>query len=352
MALRFHRKLIAPAFAVMGLTLACFGQLIQPAPAPAPQDQYSGTITGTVVDVSGALVAGARVTLTTQDRSSGQRHEVLSGNDGQFFFTNIPPGPFQLAITSTGFATQESSGVLHPGESCAIPQITLAVAGAVTDVQVTLTPSEVAEVAEAEIKDEEKQRVLGFIPNFYVTYDPHAVRLNSRQKFELAWKSTVDPINLVIVAGIAGVQQSQNTFSGYGQGGQGYAKRFGAAYADLAAGTFIGGAILPSVLKQDPRYFYKGTGSTRSRVLYALANAVICKGDNGRWQPNYSNVLGDLASGAISNLYYPAQNRNGAGLTIENGMVGIGATAAANVFEEFLMRKLTRNAPHYDSPQH
>jgi hypothetical protein len=199
-------------------------------------------------------------------------------------------------------------------------------------------------VAEAQVKDEEKQRVLGFIPNFYVTYDPHPVALTSKQKFELAWRTTIDPVTFAIVGGIAGVQQAQNAFSGYGQGTEGYAKRFGSTYANLVAGTFIGSAILPSLLKQDPRYFYKGTGSTRSRSLYAIANAVVCKGDNGRWQVNYSNILGSLAAGAISNLYYPAQNRNGAALTFENAAIGIGATAAANLVEEFLMRKLTSNA--------
>ena len=98
------------------------------------------------------------------------------------------------------------------------------------------------------------------------------------------------------------------------------AKRYGAGYADIVTGTFIGSAILPSLLKQDPRYFYKGTGSTRSRILYAIANSVICKGDNGRWQANYSSILGSLAAGGISNLYYPAQDRNGAGLTFENAL--------------------------------
>jgi hypothetical protein len=87
------------------------------------------------------------------------------------------------------------------------------------------------------------------------------------------------------------VEQARNGFSGYGQGSQGYAKRYGASYADSFIGTMIGGAILPVVLKQDPRYYYKGTGSTRSRILYAVANAVICKGDNGRWQPDYSGIL-------------------------------------------------------------
>jgi hypothetical protein len=102
---------------------------------------------------------------------------------------------------------------------------------------------------------------------------------------------------------------------------------------------------LPSLLKQDPRYFYKGTGSLSARFLYAVGNSVICKGDNGRWQPNYSNMLGSLAAGGISNLYYPSDDRNGAGLTFENAAIGIAANAVTNLLQEFLIRKLTPKAP-------
>jgi hypothetical protein len=282
------------------------------------------------------------VTLTEEAHSN---QEVVSGDNGQFSFANVASGAFQLTIASPGFATQTSSGVLTSGETRIVPQIALAVAANVTDVQVALSRTE---VAQEQVKDEEKQRVFGVFPNFYVTYDPHPVALTWKQKFELAWKTTIDPVTFAIVGGIAGVQQAQNTFDGYGQGASGYGKRFGAAYADLVSGTFIGSAILPSLLKQDPRYYYKGSGSKRSRILYAIANSVICKGDNGHWQPNYSNVLGNLAAGGISNLYYPAQNRNGAALTFENAAIGIGATAAANLVEEFLMRKLTTNIPKHD----
>jgi hypothetical protein len=151
-----------------------------------------------------------------------------------------------------------------------------------------------------------------------------------------------------VTGAVAGVEQATGTLSGYGQGAQGYAKRYGAAYADLVTGTFIGGAIFPSLLKQDPRYFYKGTGSVRSRVLYAISMSVICKGDNGRWQPNYSGILGSLASGGISNLYYPATDRSDAALTFENMVIGIGETAAVNLLQEFVMRKITPNVPNYN----
>jgi hypothetical protein len=200
------------------------------------------------------------------------------------------------------------------------------------------------EVAEEEIREEEKQRVLGFVPNFYVTYVPDAVPLTSKQKFRLALRSTIDPVTLGLTGAVAGIQQADHVFSGYGQGAQGYGKRYGADYADTITSTFIGSAILPSLLKQDPRYFYKGTGSTRSRIWYAVEMAVVCKGDNGRWQANYSSILGSLAAGGISNLYYPAQNRDGAALTFENTAIGIGTTAAANLLQEFVIRKLTPNA--------
>jgi len=311
-----------------------------PAGEQSPDPRSAGTISGTVVDQKGTAVAGARVKLTREGSSPSQ--ELLTGDDGQFSFANVVPGSFQLTLTASGFATQTSSGTLHSGEVYTVPQITLAVATAVTEVRVELSP---IELAQEQLKDQEKQRVLGFIPNFYVSYIPNAAPLSPKQKFELAWKTSVDPITFAVTGAVAGIQQAENDFSGYGQGAQGYAKRYGASYADLVTNTFIGGAILPSLLKQDPRYFYKGSGSIRSRTLYAIANAVICKGDNGHWQANYSAILGSFAAGGISNLYYPANDR-GAGLTFENALIGIGASAAANILQEFVLRKLTPNLPN------
>jgi len=308
-----------------------------------PDQRLSGSISGTIVDPTGAPVAAARVRLSREDQSPDQ--DVLSGDDGQFSFASVAPGPFQLTITSAGFTTQSSSGNLPSGETYAVPQIALALATAATEVRVV--PSR-TEVAEDQIKVQEKQRVLGVVPNFYVTYDHHAVPLTSKQKFELAWKTTVDPVTFGVTGVVAGIQQAQNEFSGYGQGAQGYAKRYGASYADAVTGTLIGSAILPSLLKQDPRYFYKGTGSKRSRILYAIANSVICKGDNGHWQANYSSILGSLAAGGISNLYYPAKDREGAELTFENTLIGIGETAAVNLLQEFVIRKLTPNVPAHE----
>lgn len=341
----------SPAPTLASSTLAQQAQPSNPPPCgvdqPAQQtnQQVTGAIRGMVIDTNGAGVAGANVKLTRQDQSVSQ--EVMAGDDGQFSFESVAPGPFQLAIAAPGFAAQSVAGKLGSGESCVMPRITLPVATNVTEVRVELTP---IEIAQEQIEEQEKQRLFGVIPNFYVSYVHNAVSLTPRQKFQLAWKSTVDPVSFGVTGVIAGVQQATNQFDGYGQGAQGYGKRYGAAYADLVTGTFIGGAILPSLLKQDPRYFYKGKGSVRSRALYAMANAVICKGDNGHWQPAYSGIVGSLAAGGISNLYYPASDRNDAALTFENMLIGIGETAAVNLLQEFVMKKFTPNVPNYDSP--
>lgn len=302
-----------------------------------------GSIAGIVVDQTGAAVAGARVKLTREDQTPVG--EAVSDEDGRFVFANVAPGPFQIAITAEGFSPQSSSALLQAGERHVLPQIALKLATAVTEVRVV--PPRV-EVAEDQIKEQEKQRVLGVVPNFYVSYVHDPAPLSPKQKFELAWKTSVDPISFGLNGVVAGVQQAQNDFSGYGQGTQGYAKRYAASYGDLLSSTFIGGAILPSLLKQDPRYFYKGTGSKRSRILYAIANSVICKGDNGHWEPNYSSIAGSLAAGGISNLYYPPSSRDGLELTFENALIGVGESAAVNLLQEFVIRKISRNVPNHE----
>lgn len=351
MLLRFRSGLLTSCFLGFVWVFASLAQTPQPVTNPDKQLSSSGAkeadpplpgcIDGKVVDQSGAVVAGARVDVSSDGRSLNQ--QAMTGNDGQFFIANIAPGAFELTVTSAGFAPQKYSGTLHSEEIEAVPPIVLGVASNITEVEVGLTTTE---VAAEQIKVEEKQRVIGIIPNFYVSYVPKAAPLTSRQKFQLAARTVVDPFTFMVVAGTAGIEQAQNHFIGYGQGVQGYAKRFGANYADTVDGTFIGGAILPSLLKQDPRYFYKGTGPVYARFFYAVSMSVICKGDNGRWQPNYSNVLGSLAAGGISNLYYPSQDRNSAALTFDNAAIGIGGNAISNLLQEFIIPKLTPHRPH------
>ena len=190
------------------------------------------------------------------------------------------------------------------------------------------------EKAAQQVKQQEKQRIVGVVPNFNVSYDQNAAPLSRKQKLHLAFRTASDPAAFGIAAFDAGLSQAQNDFPGYHQGWKGYAKRFGAAYADNFDGTILGNAILPILLKQDPRYFRRGTGSFKSRLFYSVSTTVWSKSDNGKWGPNYSNVFGNLAAGGISNLYYPSSDR-GVGLSFERGFTVTAYGAFGGVFNEF-----------------
>jgi hypothetical protein len=311
-----------------------------------PANPPVGSISGAVVDTNGDEVPGALVALENTD-SRVQRTSTTDGS-GSFKFDAVEPGKFTLTITSVGFTAWGSTPLaLDPGESYQLPPVALHIAPAITEVEVNFTKHD---IAEEQITYAEKQRVLGVFPNFYASYVRDAAPLSAGQKYRLAWRTMIDPVSIAIPAVIAGVEQGQNTLSGYGQGVQGYAKRFGASYTDSFTSTMLGDAVLPSILHQDPRYFYKGTGSIRSRALYAIATAVICKGDNGHWQPNYSNLMGNLASAGISNLYYPSTNRNSAQLTIDNWLIGTASGAVGALFQEFLVKKLSRGVQPQAGP--
>jgi hypothetical protein len=173
--------------------------------------------------------------------------------------------------------------------------------------------------AERELKVQEKQRLLGVMPQFQVVMGGQAVPLTGGEKWRLALHSAIDPfyIGWAFVIG-GGYGELVGNDNGYGWDTQGYLKRVGANYADNVNGALIGNALLPQLLHQDPRYFRKGTGSIKSRFLYAALSTVVCRGDNGKKQANVSNVLGNYISGAISNAYYPA-NERGVELTVQNG---------------------------------
>jgi len=294
-----------------------------------------GSVIGTVLDQSGAVSVGTLIRLTPEHKSAYR--EVISGDNGQFSFSNVPPGHFQLSVSSTGFGNEVYSGDLAPGQTFLAPPIVLSVAMVVTQVKATVDQ---VEVATEEIKEQEHQRVLGFIPNFYVSYRPDAAPLTTKLKYQLAWKSSIDLVTIGGAAFLAGLQQAGDEYSQFGQGAQGYAKRFGAVYGDVFASTFLSGAVFPSLLKQDPRYFYRGTGSTKKRLLYAISNSVWCKGDDGRWQVNYSNIAGVATGAALVSTYYPSRNQ---GLQIlQNSLVRMGESSLAGVMQEFVLRRLTK----------
>ncbi len=267
--------------------------------------------------------------------------ETISDDAGHFRFTRVPPGPFTVMITLRGFDTATASGELQPGQAFDLSPFALALSTVNVTVSAVVSTEE---LGVEQVEAEEQQRFFAVFPNFFVSYNWTAPPLTTRQKFALATKNASDPGNLLLVGTVAGVQQATNTFPGYSQGAKGYGRRYGADLGNLVAGTYMGGAILPTLFHQDPRYFWKGTGTVRSRFFYAVSTAVICRGDNGRRQPAFAGVLGDLSAGAISNLYYDPSDRKGAALTFQNGLLAIAGDAMNNVFQEFFLRKVTKEA--------
>jgi Carboxypeptidase regulatory-like domain len=320
------------------------------APQPAqvtsqPEEKGSlqtgtGNISGTVLDTNGDVLQGAKVTLAGQ--SASDVRNVESGSDGQFAFAGLPPDVYRITVTAPGMNRFTSNQILlHAGEVRLVPAVKLSVSGG--SISVTVTANKV-ELAQEQVQIAVKQRVAGVIPNFYSTYDWNAPPMGAKQKFHLSLRSIIDPVSFLTVAAIAGAEQYQNDFPDYGGGIEGYGKRYGAALANHVSATLLGRAVYPSIFHQDPRYFYKGKGSFRSRALYAMSAAVMARNDDGRWRPNYSNVLGNFSAGAISNLYYPESDR-GASLVFLNGLADTGADAAANLIREFLLKGITTHVP-------
>lgn len=306
----------------------------------AVQPEATGSVSANVQDVNGGTLGNAAIRLV-QLGTAGQRMAVPDAS-GHFTFSHIPAGRYSLTVTSPGLETYVSPQFsIEAGEQRELPQITLSIASSSSSVEVTMTQKE---IATEQIRSEEKQRVFGVLPNFYSSYIWDAAPMTSRQKFGLAAKATVDPTEFLGAGIAAGAQYYFQVFPGYGYGASGYAKRYAAAYGDGAITRMLGSAALPSILHQDPRYFYKGTGSKKSRALYAMSRAVVTRGDNGKSEPNYSHIAGALMGGAIAMAYHPAADR-GAGLIFMNVGIDTAGNAVQGLIREFVLRDLTPHVP-------
>jgi hypothetical protein len=302
-------------------------------------DTLPARIGGTVTDVNGGIVPNATIVL--EGRNSEDRQTTVASDNGAFDFDNLKPGiQYHITIAVKDFESWRSSPiVLSPGQYFFLVGIRLKIRDSETSVTVYASQEQ---IATQQVIVEEKQRIFGFIPNFYVTYDPHPVPLTTKLKFRLAYKATTDPVTFFGIAFMAAIYQAGDV-PDYQQGWKGYGQRVGAGVADTATDVFFGGAILPWLLHQDPRYFYQGTGTKKSRALHAISSPYVCKGDNGKTQPNYSSLGGDLISGAISNIYYPETNR-GAGLVFEGFFITTSVRTVNSLIQEFVLRKLTPSA--------
>ncbi len=298
-------------------------------------DEKWGTILGTVTDVSGGTVPGATVVL--QDMGTQERRTVTTAVNGFFQFTQIKPGnPYRITVTAANLQEWASPEVTLDASQVKILNAQLQLPMERTKVEVIYDP---VEVATEQVKSEEKQRVFGIVPNFYVVYDRDPQPLTAKLKFRLAMKVSTDPVTFAGVTFMAAVNQAADT-PDYGQGWAAYGKRVGATAADGFTDIMIGGAILPSLLHQDPRYFYQGTGPTTSRIRHAMLSPFITRSDNGNLQPNYSSVGGDLASSAIANLYYPASSR-GTGMIFSSFAINSAERVAASLAQEFILGRFT-----------
>jgi hypothetical protein len=320
------------AFCVLLGCLSSIRLLGQQISAPEPQ---SGTVTGTVEDVDGEVVPGATVSV---DGPAPSDHRTLTADENGFFTLNDlrPASSLKITVNKKGFAAWTSPAViLTPGQFMDMTEIHLSLA----DVDTTVDAIMPEQLALQQVKAEEKQRILGVIPNFYVNYDKNPMPLTTKMKYQLALKATTDPVTIGGAALLAGIYQAADT-PNYVQGLKGYGQRFGATYTDGFTDIMIGGAVLPSLLHQDPRYFYQGTGTKTSRALHAISAPFVAKGDNGQWQFNYSSIGGDLASGAISNLYLPQSNR-GVSLVFTGALMTTGGRIVNALAQEFLLHKIT-----------
>jgi hypothetical protein len=213
--------------------------------------------------------------------------------------------------------------------------------------------------AEEQLKAQEKQRVMAVMATFNTTRNKNALPLSSGQKYQLFFKSVTDPWPFGLTAVVAGIGQADGSYPAWGQGVQGYAKRWGGAYTDYFMGNFFGNAVLPSLWHEDPRYFQKGTGSFTSRFLWAAASTGWCKRDNGKWGPNYGNVIGNLIGSSIARVYYPASERTVTSTITDGLTVSAEGIVGAEIIEfwpdivrhykhkhaEKLARKAARSAP-------
>jgi len=299
-----------------------------------------GSIQGMVADINGDPIPNATVTL--QAPPPGSRLTAVSGDDGTFVLHDVTPAiVYQITITAEGFAEWNSSVTVEPGQNKTLNEVNLRIAAVQRAVTVGYSSKE---VAVQQFKAEEQQRVLGFIPNIYVTYESHPEPLTTGMKFHLFYKSVTHPTFFVLESAWAGIQQAADT-PNWPQGAEGYGKRLGASFAGGASEMLFSNAILPSLLHQDPRYFYRGSGTKGSRAWHAILAPFVCKGDNGSSQPNYSQIGGALMSASLANAYYPESNR-GAGLVFKSFGTDMGLHVALGLAQEFILAKFTSRGKH------
>jgi hypothetical protein len=203
------------------------------------------TVSGTVLDSSGGTISAAVVTLTAS--SGAARPSVTTGPEGTFSFDALPSGSYVIIVKAPGFLEYRSPMfTVSAQKAVSLPPIVLTIASVTTSVVVQ--PTEV--IAAQQITAQERQRVLGIIPDFYTSYVWNAAPLTTQQKFSLTTRAAFDPVALLGTTVGAGIQQARNAFPEYGPGAEGYLKRCGALFATSRTSEFLSRAVFPSLFHQ------------------------------------------------------------------------------------------------------
>ena len=180
------------------------------------------------------------------------------------------------------------------------------------------------------------ERLFWVLPDFYLIENVQSLPpLSAGAKFKVCARSSFDYIEYPVYGMLAGISLAENSEPGYGRGAAGYGKRYGAAFADGTIEGFMTGAILPSILRQDPRYYQLGKGGFWRRTGYAVSYIFITRADSGRIQFNASEIVGSALSAGISNYsYHPSDQR-----TVRNSLsvwgTQVGYDTISIVFNEF-----------------
>jgi hypothetical protein len=290
----------------------------------------TGQVRRAAIFFLGALIAGTLATPARASRASDQQQAPEQQSTTQTSGQQVPATQTSAQPATTQPSKQEATN----------QQATAQPSGSKPAQQDTshsqLSAKEQESLQHQTEKGTSKDRILWTLPNFLTVEDAANIPpLTAGQKFKVVGRSLIDPSEFVLVGFVAGLGQASDSNPSYGQGAQGYAKRYGTSYADNAVENFMASAVLPSVLHQDPRYYQLGHGGFWRRVEHAVTRVVITRSDAGQTQFNYSEVFGAGMAAAISTYSYHPESERSFGNVAGVWSTQIGWDVATYMVKEF-----------------
>jgi len=191
-------------------------------------------------------------------------------------------------------------------------------------------------------------RLFFALPNFLTVETKNVPPLTAKQKLKVVTRGCFDPIEIPWYGIQAGISQATNSEAGYGQGAEGYGKRYAAYAADGTIENYFSQAFLPILLHQDPRYFQMGEGSFTHRTGYAISRIFVTRSDSGHRQFNFSEIVGSGMASAISTYSYHPQEDRTASNTVKVWWTEVGYDTLTLVIKEYwpdIRRKMSKKKP-------